>query len=312
MQRCRECPARAGSVQTRRVIYKLLQIWATLFFLTIHMSCAKVPPTQPGDIEAQGTPNPFLDQQTDPPSGPQKEPFNITIAGLDTLPILSWQRTSIKEAVTVWEEIITEGLPDVGGVDDLYLGFLWSTSTDRLASGWYDWQSRRHGSHLPYVGFVRFHSPMLESRFDREDWKKVAVHEIAHALGFSWFMFTDTAGTEVIGGTHYFKGERATHAYRQILYENGEKLAYAIPNLRVPLTDFGSHWNAEAVKWDLMSPYYFNGSVLTSVTIQAMADIGYTVDDSQAESPATRLFNKPALPHYFYCDGQHTHLVTSP
>ena len=154
---------------------------------------------------------------------------------------------------------------------------------------------------------------MKDSRFDKADWEQITLHEICHAIGFSSWQLDRIVGLETISGTRYFMGENAARAYRQILFENGEKMAYAIPDLHVPMESTNTHWNGKALRWDLMAPYYF-GNVLTNVTIQAMRDIGYSVDETQAESPPLRLL-KPALSGHnkmFYCDGQNTRLVTSP
>lgn len=262
-------------------------------------------PTKP-NAESQEMSNRLMSEQSDDrPGPPPQEPFNITVTGLDTLPLLSWQRTAVKKAVIKWEEVITAGLPDFNGVDDIVIEFQWGNS-EWLASGYASYN--RPGNGLPYLGFVKFHPPMLESNIDSNDWEKITLHEICHAIGFSWWEMSQIVGMETISGTRYFKGEKAASAYRQILFENGEKMAYAIPNILVPMSSSSTHWNAEAIRWDLMAPYYFNGNILTNVTIQALADMGYTVDDSHAENPPARLLRKPALPR-FYCDGQHTTLV---
>lgn len=275
-------------------------------FLLFWTGCVnKSAPTKPDD-EAQETSNRLLSEQSDQrPAAPAPEPFNITVTGLDSLPILSWQRDAVKKAVMKWEEIIIGGLPDFNGVDDIVIEFQWGED-NWLASGWTGYN--RPGNGLPYLGFVKFHPPILGSQYDSDDWEKITMHEICHAIGFSWWEMMSIVGLQTISGTRYFKGEKAANAYRQILFESGEKLAYAIPNLLVPMASQTTHWNAEAIKWDLMSPYYFNGNVLTSVTIQALADMGYHVDNSFAENPPARLLTKPALPR-FYCDGRHTYSI---
>lgn len=57
-----------------------------------------------------------------------------------------------------------------------------------------------------------------------------------------------------------------------------------------------------------MTDRYNWGNKLTLVTIQAMADLGYLVDVSQAEEPLAKL-TKPAIGPVFICQDGHTSVM---
>lgn len=86
----------------------------------------------------------------------------------------------------------------------------------------------------------------------------------------------------------------------------GEKLAFGIPDLRVPMAGT-SHWRFPELQWDIMQPYGMPGSVLIKVTIGAMEDLGYKVNYFQAEYPPSNL-TKPAIGRPIF-KHDHTHNI---
>ena len=295
-------------------IYIGALLFATHFLL---ISCAKIAPTQP-EVKENTTPNPMTTQAYTPPV-PQTEPFNITIKGL-TDPRMSAYGGSIVRAVQKWEKVIVEGLPDIGEVDDVVIEFKDGGKNEKLlASASPSWRHIRYGSGLSYYGTVTIYDT-VNSLIDVNDIpgslgdiEKVIFHEIGHILAFDyWALTTGGQGDKlkVVNGAHFFTGERAIDAYREALYQQGEKLAYAIPDLLLPLEPDSFHWRYPALKWDVMSPYFHTDNVLTAVTICALEDIGYTVDMSQAEDPKPWRLTKPTLGHPFFCDGTHVHTVS--
>ena len=293
-----------------------------LILCILIVGCAKVPlPTQPEIIEiAPDVGAPLGEQQIAPTVN--KEPFQITLEGVDDLPITSAQKLTILRAKLQWEDVIVEGLPDhttyfaatppvARTIDDILISVLWEPAPEGerwLGRGgaWYMRPDSTGG--LPFYGKITIYDNMLQE--DIEVWKIMMLHEIGHVLGFTEDMFKRKVGILEIGGVRYLNGENAALAYRELLYNMGEKLAFGIPYIRAPLdSDAPHHWKYPEMRWDTMHPYISIGSALTSVTIGAMADLGYVVDMTRAQPPASYL-TKPAIGRpIFRCDGNALHRV---
>ena len=293
-------------------IYIGVLLLATHFCMSALIGCSGVAPTQPENT----TPNPLSMQDAEPPVT-QSEPFNITFTGY-----IGAYTGFAHAAAAKWEKIIVEGLPDVGGIDDVLIELRdGGASKNYIASASASLSHLRHGSGLPYYGTVTIYDP-IDNYFDIEDIMdapnsditKILFHEIGHVLAFDYWALTygerHADKVTLINGAQYFTGERAIDAYREVLYQQGEKLAYAIPDLLIPLESTAFHWRYPALKWDIMSPYFHTDNVLTAVTVCALEDLGYKVDMSQAEQPNPLRLAKRALGHSFFCDGTHIRTVS--
>lgn len=107
----------------------------------------------------------------------------------------------------------------------------------------------------------------------------VVQHEMFHALGFGT-IWTDKS---LVGANHTFTGQRALAA---------AKTANGAPSnwQSVPVVNTGdagtidSHWRKSVFQTELMTGWISAGSnPLSRTTIESMADLGYSVDDSQAD-----------------------------
>ena len=298
-----------------KAMYYLLLLSATYFCVSVLIGCSgSSAPTQPTD-ETDGAPV-------------EKETFQITLMGLDDLPLASPHKLAIMEAKRKWEDIITEGLPDVIypwfqarflpgqahlsdslKIDDIAIQLLWdSTPRNHLATtrAW----GGTYRPTIPYFATITFSASMLNPSYDATAWEKVTLHEIGHALGFVSEEL-GRVGIENTNGVRGFKGEQAVKSYRDILYTLGETLAFARPDLSVPMESDpqAGHWKAPEVQWDIMSESVYLNSVLTGVTLGAMADIGHAVDMSKAQPPPRNLTKPTVMPHFF-CDGTHIRIVS--
>ena len=280
------------------------------FMLIILAGCGKVDmPAQPENREPE---NAIYPQQTVP--YPIDEPFNITLVGVDTMYVLqSRHKRAIERAAEKWEDIITEGLPAVGRIDDIEIRFYWQPESwaTWLASGG-PFRYRNGPNGLPYYAVINITKVLIDGNYSDEAWETIMLHEMGHALGFVTSML-ERVGTETIMGTRFFNGPFASDAYRSILSDLGAKMVHGIPDFRVPLQpdEWDSHWKYPALQWELMTDRYIWGNKLTLVTIQAMADMGYMVDVEQAEEPLARL-TKLAVGPVFICDGKHTWVANQP
>ena len=155
----------------------------------------------------------------------------------------------------------------------------------------------RTSSDLPVVSLVTLDADDVES-FTTTDLRGVVLHEIAHALGFGtrWEDLGLLASPSVdedgepispVPDTHY-NGSEAIAAFDAAggTSYTGEK---------VPVENMGGSGTADA-HWrnsvfgvrELMNGYKILGSrtaeVMSLITIQSMADLGYTVDVGEADT----------------------------
>ena len=184
----------------------------------------------------------------------------------------------------------------------------------------------RDDSMLPWMGVIEFDEADLNSIAEDGGVEEVVRHEMAHTLGFSRFSWSrfdllenPTLTWLIFGWLHspgkdaHFTGSLALAAFNEAggtSYTDGGKVP--VENCRGAGSG-DSHWR----EWywsdelhdsrcregevllggELMSPVYHRGvtSALSKITLQAFADMGYTVDLDEAESyslPAAGLMGR--------------------
>ncbi len=302
----------------KRPIYTLLQLGATCFILTVLMACAKVPaPTQ---VQVNETPEPLQSAQTVPV--PQ-ERFDIGVY-LDnpgTFPLevsnaIIWARDQ-------WEGVIVGGLPDmpaftyshisaippVARVDDLLVKFVWKVPTNPNAVA----TTHLTVARSPTMGGLPFYAEVwlydYLNTLTQAQKRAVILHEIGHALGFSDVYIKEYL--EVVSSVKYYSGAHGVQGYREVLYHLGEKLSFAIPDLRIPMEMETTHWKYPEMMWDIMQPYVAPQSVISKVTLGMLHDLGHVVDYNKAQMPHPVL-TKPAIgqPVFKHVhDHTHIHIV---
>ena len=218
-------------------------------------------------------------------------------------------RTAVEQAVRQWEQILTTGLPDVdfsdnprtcGGVlndvvDDLRL-FVSVQSIDgpRGTLAVAGTCHSRGTSGLPISGYVRLDADDFQ-RLSADAMRVIAAHEIGHGLGFSNGYFQRMglmrkpslppySGIVFDPPDTHFAGERAITAFEMAggaSYTDGK-----VPIENIMGAGSGdSHWRESVLDDELMTPRHDgDGDALSAITIGALADMGYHVDMSQAES----------------------------
>ena len=211
------------------------------------------------------------------------------------------QKRLLQYAVQRWRSIIREDLPDhtfesplshtCGGggslvinsgerIDDLriYVG------TAELPGG----INARGGpfllgeNHLPVAGCVEFQRTIVLTRTAGISILDIMLHEIGHVLGIGtiWHDFIQNPS----GDTH-FNGPLAIAAFDDAGGTN-------YPGAKVPVMEDGGHWRAD-VLWDELMRTQGSGSSLSAITVQALADLGWVVDVTQADPytiPLSELF----------------------
>ena len=148
----------------------------------------------------------------------------------------------------------------------------------------------REESGLPFMGVVGFDAADLAWLEETGDMEEVILHEIGHTLGIGtiWsdlgLLVNPSLSANGEADTH-FAGPLAVGAFDDAggtEYVDGEKVP--VENRAGPGSR-DSHWREAALYHELMTPYQDVGFLdgLSAVTIQSLADMGYTVDVTLAE-----------------------------
>ena len=185
-------------------------------------------------------------------------------------------KSVFQAAVDFWETVIIGDLPAIHDVDDLKIFATVATIDGQggtLAYAGWD-RIRTTGNKLPYEGSMTFDSMDMRGMSNSEIYD-VAVHEIAHILGFGTLWYEKS----LISESNYI-GSFATNEY----YLAGGDTLY------IPLETSGgggtaySHWDEEIFGAELMTGYINSGeNYFSAITIGAMEDLGYQVSYLVAE-----------------------------
>ena len=213
--------------------------------------------------------------------------FDIELVYLD--PFTEFQKRVVEYAARRWMSILPEDLPDiefarsVSGscfdhsfnisrgerIDDLriYVTFLpneWSDAGIAGAAG----PRFVRTSGQTSVGCMGLSTRLYLSRYFRE----LALHEMGHVFGVGilWDI------QDLYGDAH-FNGPRAIAAFNSAGGWN-------YPGPKVPVQrEIGGHWRRSVFQTELMTRSLNGRGWLSAITVQALADLGYSVDVTQAD-----------------------------
>ncbi|MXW67569.1 MAG: leucine-rich repeat protein [Gemmatimonadales bacterium] len=213
------------------------------------------------------------------------------------------EEAAVRRAADRWMEVVTGDLPDVpvlgplsdicfdgpspprvlGVIDDLLIRVRFVARRGGAAAT-ATRCGEREGSGHAFLGknsfslwYHRNPDPAIDQLYES------ALHEMGHVLGFGdWIHRADLEAWRAMyrgGGTDpHFTGPLAVAAFDAA---GGE----AYPGGKVPLEDkiplVGIHWRQRVIPRDVMAPYA--DSLLTAMTVQTLADLGYEVDVSKAD-----------------------------
>ena len=198
------------------------------------------------------------------------------------------QQVLLQAAADRWEQIIVGDVPDVfvpgvGQVDDISINIS-AMPLDLVGSILAETGlvAVRVGSFFPSAATISFDTADLASLESGGQLQTVALHEIAHALGFG----TIWADLGLLGGATgsnpRFLGANATAEFNT---------RFNLNDLSVPVENLGgpgsadTHWRESVLTNELMTSVLNNGTnPLTRLTIAQFQDLGYQVDYGTAES----------------------------
>ncbi len=136
----------------------------------------------------------------------------------------------------------------------------------------------RDSDGTPIVSGVLFDSSDIDEVMQSGLLEDLAMHEFGHALGFVGDFFEEK-GLLGKGGDPHFKGALASEAF-----DSAGGVDY--DGAKVPLSTRFWHWRESVLEGELMSVLIEAGAAVSAITLQAMADLGYVVDLSQADDYA--------------------------
>ena len=236
--------------------------------------------------------------------------YDIELILIDEVP--ESIRAAFDDAVDYWSGILARTeLPDVPLSGDYPLG-CWDITTQQTLSvveelvivasvreidgrygvlasaGFCGVRSGQGG--LPFMGAMQFDVADLERLEENGDMEEVILHEMGHVLGIgtAWSRFGLLANPSLPdnqGADTHFPGPLAIEAFNTAggtEYSGGAKVP--VEN-RAGRGSGDSHWRESVLDHELMTPYQNSGvpDPLSAITIQSLADLGYTVDVSLAE-----------------------------
>ena len=194
------------------------------------------------------------------------------------------QKEDLKYAVRRWMAVITKDLPDYtftqnwsgrcGGqpyeisagerIDDLRI---YVRREEMEVGGWGGPRLLREETHLPVVGCMAFSTK--ETRL----LPSLAIHEMGHVLGFGTIW-------EILGfyqnppdGDKHFNGPLAIAAFNDAGGRN-------YTGKKVPLEN-RAHWRLSVLPDEVLITG--SGRILSAITVQSLADLGYGVDFTQSD-----------------------------
>ena len=153
-----------------------------------------------------------------------------------------------------------------------------------------DWATARGGpallrdNHLPVVGCMSFEP--IDIFYDIYF---TGLHEVGHVLGFGFSTWTNhnllqESSWDFPDGDPHFNGPLAVAAFDEA---GGDVYTGA----KVPVAGFlpngeqdNSHWRASVFGDELMTVEGGGKRALSMITLQSLADLGYSVDLSQADA----------------------------
>ena len=245
--------------------------------------------------------------------------FDIELRYVGTQPTEA-QKSIFRAAADVWESVVTGDLarrvvidstwecessdPSAFGdyIDDLRIDIrLKRIDGPGRTRGIAGFCVRRPGA-LPIIGEVAIDTADLD-RIGTEGLRRIAVHEMAHVLGYGasvqWDDLLRNSAVEYVENNPgqrtlpdtYFTGQAARSAFNEIggdSYTGGQKVPVENDTARYGSGSWDGHWREAVFDTELLTPSIsvnpLTSQPLSKVTVASLADLGYSVDLTKADS----------------------------
>ncbi len=140
----------------------------------------------------------------------------------------------------------------------------------------------RNPGNLPILGVMSLNSGTLDGLSSNGMLDDVIEHEMAHLLGFGTVWDLDGFLRDTTTSDPWFSGPDAQAAFRKALPSFTDKIVPVEANGGSGTTL--SHWRESVMTNELMTGFLNPGAnPLSAVTIESMADLGYTVNVGAAD-----------------------------
>lgn len=141
--------------------------------------------------------------------------------------------------------------------------------------------STKFGNIMPRIGLMSFDVQDLQALVDNNSLERVVMHEMAHVLGMGtlWDRFREGSAGDSDNDPRYI-GVNGIEGYKEI---GGVSSNPPVANTGAAGTA-DSHWREETFEDELMTGLATGGLPVSIMTLKALQDLGYVVDESKAET----------------------------
>jgi hypothetical protein len=229
--------------------------------------------------------------------------FTITVRFVDPAPPSSSVLTAFNHATVRWESVIVDSVGSIpiklaaGACDStqpavnetvkdllvlVHVRQIVDTVPGQAILGESGPCLIRNPGNLPILGVMSLNSSTLATLASNGMLDDVIKHEMAHLLGFGTIWDLDGLLRDTTTSDPWFSGPKAQAAFRKALPSYTGKIVPVEANGGSGTTL--SHWRESVMTNELMTGFLNPGvNPLSAVTVESMADLGYTVNVGAAD-----------------------------
>ncbi len=229
--------------------------------------------------------------------------FSITVRFIDSTPPSASLQSAFAHATTRWQSVIADSVGSIpitlaaGSCDSVqpaikervkdllvlvHIREIADTVPGQAILGESGPCLVRNPGNIPILGIMSLNSSTLASIDSSGLLDDVIVHEMGHLLGFGTVWDLDGLVHDTTTDDPWFSGAKAQAAFHRALPAYSDKI--------VPVEAGGgegttfSHWRESVMDNELMTGFLNQGAnPLSAVTVESMADLGYTVNAAAAD-----------------------------